>query len=269
MKQLYCGDNVTLMRQHLPDECVDLTVTSPPYDNLRTYNGYEWDFESLAKELWRVTKRGGVVVWVVGDATVNGSETGTSFRQALFFMQCGFNMHDTMIWEKPHFANPSSNRCHQIFEYMFVFSKGVPKTFNQIRDVPIKYGKPFGKTSLRKQNGEIVNSETVRESQDEFGGRKNIWKINTVGQESVGKKQAHPAAFSEQLAHDHIVSWSNEWDVVFDPFMGSGTTGVAALQTNRVFIGMDISDEYVQMSRLRIDTSVNKPHALPNSTAKE
>lgn len=256
---LICSDNVTALRK-MPGAIIDLTVTSPPYDDLRSYNGFSWDFEALAKELYRVTKQGGVVVWIVGDATVKGSETGTSFRQALYFMGCGFNLHDTMIWEKPHFANPSSTRCHQVFEYMFVLSKGSPKTFNPIRDVPIKYGKPVGKSSQRKRDGSIVNSDVTTQSTEAFGGRKNVWKINTCGQEQFGKKQAHPAAFSEQLANDHILSWSNVGDIVLDPFMGSGTTGKMALLNGRGFVGIELSEEYFALARQRIDTTVNLPH---------
>ena len=130
---IYCVDNVEGMRL-LDDEIIDLTVTSPPYDNLRKYNGYSFDFENVAKELYRVTKQGGVVVWVVGDATIKGSETGTSFKQALYFMECGFNLHDTMIYHKeiPTW-NKTSMRYRQHFEYMFVFSKCICTTFNNIR----------------------------------------------------------------------------------------------------------------------------------------
>ena len=138
INKIYCGDNLELIKQ-LDDNCIDLTVTSPPYDNLRTYNGYSWDFQGLAHELYRVTKDGGVVVWVVGDATINGSETGTSFKQALYFKDIGFNLHDTMIYSKKGFPFPASNRYHQAFEYMFVFSKGKIKTFNPIKDLRIKW----------------------------------------------------------------------------------------------------------------------------------
>jgi len=249
--KIYCGDNIILMNE-IENNTIDLTVTSPPYDELRTYNGFSFDFENIAKELYRITKDGGIVVWVVNDGTEKGSESGTSFKQALYFKEIGFNLHDTMIWEKPHFSNPSRNRCHQIFEYMFVFSKGKPKTFNQIFDVPIKYGKPFGKTSMRHKDGSITNKETTTESK-EFGGRKNIWKMNTTGQETFGKKIEHPATFPEKLANDHIIMWSNENDLVFDPFLGSGTTGKMALLNNRKFIGIDCSEEYIDLSIKRIN----------------
>ena len=241
----------------ITDGSVDLTVTSPPYDNLRTYNGNneQWGehiWKAVLEDLYRVTKDGGVVVWVVGDATIKGSETGTSFRQALHAMECGFRLHDTMIWEKPHFANPSSNRCHQIFEYMFVLSKGKPEAFNPILDVPIKYGKPVGKSSQRHRDGTITNTETSRASKGRFGARKNIWRINTAGQENFGKKCVHPAMFSTQLASDHIRSWSNEGDTVLDPFMGSGTTGVACKNLARNFIGIELDTEYFNIAKERI-----------------
>lgn len=192
-------------------------------------------------------------MWIVNDATVKGSESGSSFRQALYFMSLGLKLHDTMIWHKPHFANPSSNRCHQVFEYMFIFSKGKPKTFHQIKDVPIKYGKPVGVSSWRRKNGDIQNRKNARESEvGSFGGRSNVWKMNTVGQESWGKRSDHPASFPESLARDHILSWSNEGDLVLDPFMGSGTTGKVAKQLKRSFIGIEISGEYFNLSKSRI-----------------
>jgi site-specific DNA-methyltransferase (adenine-specific) len=252
--KIYCDDNVVFMQNDIDANSIDLTVTSPPYDGLRTYNGFVFDFESVALELYRITKDGGIVVWVVNDGTEKGSETGTSFKQALFFKEIGFNIHDTMIWEKPHFANPSSNRCHQVFEYMFVFSKGKPKTFNQIMDVLIKYGKPFGKNSSRKVDGTIINTEVVgdRKKPGDMGGRKNVWKMNTAGQETMGAEIKHPATFPEVLANDHIIMWSNKGDTVFDPFLGSGTTGKMAVINNRKFIGVDCSEEYVDLSVERI-----------------
>lgn len=259
--ELFSGDCVEVMNE-LQDGIVDLTVTSPPYDNLRTYNGTieqwgEHSWKAILKELYRVTACGGVVVWIVGDAVIKGSETGTSFKQALYAMECGFKLHDTMIWEKPHFSNPSRNRCHQIFEYMFVFSKGKPKTFNQIKDVPIKYGKPVGKSSLRHKDGTITNGE-AKGSKGQFGARKNIWKINTAGQENFGKKVVHPAQFSMQLVKDHITTWSNEGDTVFDPMMGSGTAGVAAATMNRNFIGVELVDEYYYIAQDRIMEAINE-----------
>lgn len=250
------NEDCLLFMNRIHNDFIDLTVTSPPYDNLRTYNGFSFEFEPIARELYRVTKDGGVVVWVVGDSTVNGTESGTSFRQALYFKEIGFNLHDTMIWLKPHFANPSSNRCHQVFEYMFVFSKGKPKTFNQIKDVPIKYGKPVGKTSLRNNDGTITNTETTRNSTGKFGGRSNVWKMNTVGQENFGKKVVHPAMFPERLASDHIKMWSNKGELVFDPFMGSGTTAKACLDLNRNYIGSEISKEYCDIAEKRLRQGV-------------
>ena len=250
---LYCGDNVEFMKE-LPDNTFDLTVTSPPYDDLRNYNGYSFDFENVAKELYRVTKDGGVVVWVVGDATVKGSETGTSFRQALYFMQCGFNLHDTMIYEKNGAAYPAgkkSVRYSQVFEYMFVFSKGKPRVINLIKDKENKWAgiSTFGASSNRQNDGSIKST-----GKREIGGvgyRNNIWKINN-GKGFGGDEVEHPAVFPEQLANDHILSWSNEGDLIFDPFMGSNTTGKMALLNNRQFVGIDCSEEYVKISIDRI-----------------
>jgi site-specific DNA-methyltransferase (adenine-specific) len=232
----------------IEDGSIDLTVTSPPYDNLRSYNGYSFDFEAVARELYRITKDGGVVVWVVGDATIDGSETGTSFRQALFFKDIGFNLHDTMIYQKHNFSNPSSNRYHQIFEYMFVFSKGKPKTFNALKDRPnVEAGKigSWGKNTSRQVDGTMV--ERKRKVNTEFGMRYNIWRIKTE------MKPLHPAPFPEELARDHVLSWSNPGDVVYDPFMGSGTTAKVAIETGRKYLGSEISSEYWEIAQKRIN----------------
>jgi len=244
MIDLRLGDCLEVMKS-LPDASIDLTVTSPPYDNLRTYNGYSFDFECIAKELYRVTKHGGVVVWVVGDATVNGSETGTSFKQALYFKEIGFNLHDTMIWEKTG-RLPTQDRYYAIFEYMFVFSKGKPKAMNFICDHKTTAG---GK--VQKKDSVINKGNNVKGDgffiRNEFARRPNIWKIN------IGiNKTTHPAIFPESLAHDHIVSWSNEGDRVLDCFLGSGTTGKVAKQLNRQFIGIEISPEYLEIAKNRI-----------------
>jgi len=247
---LRLGDCLEVMKS-MDSNSIDLTVTSPPYDNLRTYNGYTFDFEGIAQELYRVTKDGGVVVWIVGDATIKGSETGTSFRQALYFMECGFNLHDTMIWNKPNFSNPSKTRYHQIFEYMFIFSKGKNKTFNPIKDKKNKYLTCVGKNTMRLANGELI--EVKKNVGSEFGMRTNVWNMNTVGQEMMCKRPPHPAMFPEKLAHDHIISWSNEGDTIFDCFLGSGTTGKMAKQLNRNFIGIEISQEYLDIAKERIN----------------
>ena len=239
------GDCLEVLKT-FEDGCIDLTVTSPPYDNLRTYNGYTFNFEGIAKELYRVTKQGGVVVWVVGDATINGSETGTSFRQALHFMDCGFNLHDTMIWFKPNCFNFGSNNCYkQSFEYMFVFSKGKPKTINLIKDIP-------NASAGKVMKGGRIHPDGSRDIVPNFVGseykrRFNVWSINVSA-----KTYGHPAVFPEQLAHDHILSWSNEGDAVLDPFMGSGTTCKMAQANNRNFIGIEISPEYCKIAEKRL-----------------
>lgn len=247
-----CIDNIAGMK-NLPDACIDLTVTSPPYDNLREYKGFTWDEEGLIRELYRVTKPGGVVVWVVNDATVNGSETCTSFRQALAFREVGFNLHDTMIWEKPTFTATGSLavRYAPVFEYMFIFSKGKPKTFNPIKDKKNKHAGGNINSTIRQKDGSLkLKSGYGKKKIAEYGQRHNIWKIDTTkGKERVG----HPAPFPEQLAGDHIVSWSNPGDVVLDPFMGSGTTAVAAIKNSRNYIGFEISEEYCGIARQRVE----------------
>ena len=252
VNQIICGDCLKVMKG-LPDKCIDLTVTSPPYDNLRTYNGFSFNFEGIAKELFRITKQGGVVVWVVGDSVVRGSETGNAFRQALHFKEIGFNLHDTMIYQKNAFPFPDKTRYAQVFEYMFVLSKGKPNTTNIIR-VPTKEANRIKnkKSCQRLPNGETVpmKYETGKSERN----KENVWMFEVGYMKTTKDKFAfqHPAMFPEQLAHDHIISWSNEGDIVFDPMCGSGTTCKMAKQLGRNFIGIDISEEYCEIARKRI-----------------
>jgi DNA modification methylase len=254
MIDLRLGDCAEVMRM-LDDNSIDLTVTSPPYDKLRG-GAYEsvFDFETIAAHLVRVTKPGGVVVWVVGDSTVNGSETGTSFWQALYFKDSlNMKLHDTMIYKKhscPTY-DPRNKRYKQIFEYMFVLSKGTPNTYNPIADV-VGSGKNKTGTTTRKANGEYRRHPTV--STKEFQDRHNIWEYQ-VGNNMTTKDRyayGHPAMFPEKLALDHILSWSSEGDTVLDPFMGSGTTGKMAVLNNRNFIGIEIAAEYFAIAERRI-----------------
>ena len=231
--------------QRMKAESIDLVVTSPPYDNLRSYNGFHFDFDKTASELWRVLKPGGVMVWIVGDATIQGSETGTSFKQALGFKDIGFNLHDTMIWEKTG-RLPTQDRYYAVFEYMFILSKGKPKTMNFICDHKTTHGGRVQRKDSVINKGNNVKGEGsfVR---NEFARRPNIWKIH------VGKnKTGHPAIFPEQLAHDHIITWSDEGDLVYDPFMGSGTTALMAASTNRRWVGSEISDDYAELCHQRL-----------------
>ena len=243
LDRVILGDNCEILAS-MPAESVDLVVTSPPYDNLRTYGGHSWDFAGVASEVTRVLKPGGVIVWVVADGTVKGSETLTSMRQAIHFKDvCGLNVHDTMIYEKSGVAFPDSNRYLQNTEFMFVFSKGAPKTVNLIRDRPNKY---VGTMGGNKRGGLCTRAE--------FGIRWNVWRYAN-GRDNSSKDRVafkHPAIFPEALAKDHVISWSNPGDVVLDPFAGSGTTLKAAKELNRRFVGIEINSEYVDICRERI-----------------
>jgi len=234
----------------MPNNFIDLTVTSPPYDDLRTYNGYSFPFEDIAKELYRTTKEGGVLVWVIADGTKNGSESGTSFRQALYFMECGFKLHDTMIYKKKRIVPLTHKRYEQGFEYMFVFVKGKLKTFNPIK-VPCKYAgtETWGKPTFHKTNSSglvAVDKKTI----NDFKQKENVWEYLNA-KDKVFK---HPAPFPEDLAKDHIISWSNENDLVYDCFMGSGTTAKVAKSLNRNYIGSEISSEYCKIANKRLNT---------------
>ena len=246
---IFHGDNVATMKDW-PDACVDLVVTSPPYDNLRTYGGHTWDFDGVARELTRLLKPGGVIVWVVADATVKGSETLTSMRQAIHFKDvCGLNAHDTMIYQRPAVPfDPKCNRYWQCWEYMFVFSKGKPLC-NYIKEPCKGAGKPKkGDYGQRRYDG---TNRTDRHQEDrtiqETKVRENVWKY-TAGDRVDG----HPAQFPSLLAADHILSWSNEGDTVLDPFAGSGTTLLAAKQLNRHYVGIEINEEYISIINKRL-----------------
>lgn len=253
LNKIIQGDCLEVMKD-IPDKSVDLTVTSPPYDNLRDYEGYEFNFEGIARELYRVVKDGGVVVWIVADATINGSETGTSFKQALYFKEIGFNLHDTMIWQRRK-APLTHNRYEQAFEYMFIFSKGKPKTFNGIREK--RKWKDNRKTKvIRREKGGKLDYGFIGRSKTVL--KDNVWKINSGGGHATKDKVAfkHPAIFPERLAKMHVQSWSNEGDLVLDPMCGSGTTCKMAKLLGRNYVGIDISQKYVDVANQRLAQQV-------------
>ncbi len=242
----------------MPDDHIDLAVTSPPYDTIRTYNSLPFDqFETIAQELYRITKPGGVVVWVVGDEVRDGNESGTSFRQALHFKDVGFNLFDTMIYRKgPKGARGSNESYLQEFEYMFVLSKGRPKTINLIRDHK-QQSQPTRTSLSRKRDG-----SRHRESYayGDKGRRTNIWHYATGLHNTTKDKIAfkHPAVFPEKLAADHIASWSNEDDLVYDPFMGSGTTAKMCVKLNRRYVGSEINPEYCRIISERLHENLGR-----------
>lgn len=251
LDQIICGDNCEIMRQ-MPSESIDLVVTSPPYDDLRTYGGHSWDFYGVAWNLKRLLKPGGVIVWVVNDETKDGDETGTSFSQALHFKGIGLRLHDTMIWNKGCFTGVGSVRVRYgpSSEYMLVFSKGKPKAFNPIRDRKNVYAGAIGKAgTIRLPSGDLIRKSHEGKRMKEHGIRFNVWN---VAPETSSRKRFHPAQFPEPLARDHILSWSNPGDVVLDPFSGSGTTAKMARETGRRFIGIEVNPEYVEISRKRL-----------------
>jgi site-specific DNA-methyltransferase (adenine-specific) len=262
VNQIIQGDCLEVMKG-LPDKCIDLTVTSPPYDNLRDYNNkVTWNFEKfkeVAKELFRITKPGGVVVWVVGDATIKGSETGTSFRQALFFMKCGFNLHDTMIYQKNAMPFPEQTRYIQCFEYMFVMSKGKPKSHNMIKE-PTRVANRIKNKKSCQRNKDGTTTPMKYETGKNERNKWNVWVYEVGYNKTTKDKEAfqHPAMFPEALARDHIISWSNKGDLVLDPFVGSGTTAKMALLNGRNYIGIDISEEYCEIAKKRVSNLQQK-----------
>jgi len=233
-----------------PDACIDLVVTSPPYDDLRTYGGHSWDFPAVARELTRILKPGGVIVWVVGDATVDGSETLTSMRQAIHFKDvCGLRVHDTMIYKtnKPPLTH---NRYEQCWEYMFVFSKGAPSKWNPLKE-PSKYAGQKRCATMRQDGDNLSNRSAKGVVRDEKQ-KENIWYLPRSSHSDGSERRAHPATFPLALARDHILSWSNEGDIVLDPFAGSGTTCLAAKENGRRFVGIEINPAYVEICTRRL-----------------
>lgn len=267
MIDLHHGDCLDVMPT-LEAGSIDLTVTSPPYDNLRTYNdSLDWGehvWKPVLENLYRLTKEGGVVVWIVGDATIKGSETGTSFKQALYAMECGFRLHDTMIYEKDACPFPETNRYYPYFEYMFVLCKGRPNTCNQIADKPNRCAGQAVSGKQRNPDGTTTDCSAVRNktgrSVKKYGVRGNVWRYNVGKWKVTADADAynHPAIFPESLARDHIISWSNEGDTVFDPFLGSGTTGKMALEQGRNFVGIEKDAEYFEIAKKRIDDAQRK-----------
>ena len=251
INKIYNENCLDTMKRML-DNFIDLIVTSPPYDNLRDYDGYSFDFKSIAKELYRVTRKGGVVVWVVGDATIKGSETGTSFKQALYFKECGFNLHDTMIYEKNKApCNEEKRKLYKdVFEFMFILSKGKPNIFNPIKIKTANPGKRSylgqydSKTGKLKNRNSITLEERVKD---------NIWEYSFNND-----KTEHPAVFPEKLVRDHIFSWSNEGDLVYDSFIDSGTTAKMAHEYKRNWIGSEISEEYCELAYKRLNPYLNQ-----------
>ncbi|MFK8288296.1 DNA-methyltransferase [Capnocytophaga canimorsus] len=250
INNIYNVDCLIGMKE-LPDECIDLVVTSPPYDNLRDYNGYVFDFDSIAKELFRVVKTGGVVVWVVGDKIKNGNKSLTSFRQSIYFQDIGFNVHDVMIYKKKNTPFMRSNAYTNCYEFMFVFSKGRVSTFNPLKTKTVRSGK---EKLVANKKADGVNNKVMGELKEEKT-LINIWEYAVGLGGSTNDKIAfqHTAIFPEKLAQDHILSWSNEGDIVFDPMSGSGTTCKMAKLNNRNYLGMEISKEYTELSIKRIE----------------
>ena len=278
--QLYNEDCLITMG-NMEDNSIDLTLTSPPYDDLRTYNehvggnktefnGYSFPFENIARELFRVTKKGGVVVWVVGDATNKGSETGTSFRQALYFKECGFDLYDTMIYQKTGTPFPQKTRYNQTFEYMFVFSKGKPNTFNPIMKKNATAGAVRHSRKFRNADGEMVpgfNGKPV----NEYGIENNIWLIKNGMNKSTKDLIAfeHPAIFPEELAAKHIITWTKQNDLVYDPFMGSGTTAKMSILLDRNWVGSELDSTYSDICNRRLKGIVKQTSMFDEYITKE
>lgn len=247
LNKFYVGESVQFMKENISSDFVDLTVTSPPYDDLRKYNGFTFDYKAVLDELYRVTKNGGVVVWVVGDKTDKGSKTLTSYEQALYAKSIGFKVYDVIIYEKTSPSPPHKNRYFNSFEYTFIFSKGLPKTINILKDRKNKTGgTKSGVLTRRELDGTLTTKKSIEIQ--EYGVRTNVWTYDVGNNKTTLDKVAykHPAIFPDKLAKDHILSWSNEYDIILDCMCGSGTVPKMAYLNNRNFIGIDMSAEYIE-----------------------
>lgn len=259
VNKLILGDSEIILK-NLPDKCIDATITSPPYDNLRTYNNSneEWNFDKfkkIANELFRVTKEGGIVAWIVGDSIVNGGKTLSSFRQAIYFQEIGFRIFDVIIYEKTGSGPPHKNRYFNTFEYIFILSKGKPKTINLLKDKLNKWGghETYGEITRREVDGRLTKKG--KKKINKYGVRTNIWKYkNGKGQttkDAIAHK--HPAIFPEKLVADILESWTLEGDIILDPFGGSGTTAKVSSLMSRNFIYIEKIDEYFQIAKVRME----------------
>ena len=252
------NENCIDTMKRMGNSFIDLVVTSPPYDEMREYEGYRLEsFEQIAVELYRVIADGGVVVWVIADETVKGDESGTSFRQALHFKEVGFNLFDTMIYLKPPRGACGNNKSYwQSFEYMFVFSKGQPKTINLIKDRKNKQARKGDRGTKRLADGTLLKQN--RGGYEEYGRRTNVWEYMIGNGHSASDKIAHehPAIFPEKLAQDHILSWSNKGELVYDPFLGSGTVALMAVLNDRNYIGSEINSNYCGIATQRLQMNL-------------
>lgn len=261
---LYLGD----CRDVLPTlPKVDAVVTSPPYDGMRNYEGSldQWGevaWNDIIGKLHDAVSDGGAVVWVVGDQVRDGDETGSSFMQALKFKETGFKLFDTMIYEKAQVSPFGNQRGYaQCFEYMFVFTKGTLRTSNILRDR--KNIRPGSQSVIAKgADADGLSKERIRKEIGEYGRRTNIWSYGVGGGET-----GHPAVFPLDLAKDHIFSWTKENDTVLDCFLGSGTTGVAAVQMGRDFIGIEREPKYFEIALRRIEDAQRQKDLFIDGTS--
>jgi site-specific DNA-methyltransferase (adenine-specific) len=256
--KIYCGDNIELCKE-IDDNNIDLTITSPPYSNIRKYQGFSWDFEKLAKELYRVTSDGGIVCWIINDQYIKGGRDLQSFKQAIYFKEtCGFTIHDVMIYQKSGFNFPANNRYHQVYEYILVLTKGKIKTFNPLMDRKNAYPgqKAHGLHRGADENSYQDMSQIIKaKPAGEYGKRYNVWYVKVGKRKGVAQNDIaykHPAIFPESLCGDLIKSFSNENDLIFDPFMGSGTVAIVCNNLKRNFLGLEISQEYCDIANKRL-----------------
>lgn len=256
--QIICGDSVEILRS-FPDNSIDIVVTSPPYDAIRDYKGFSYDLHATGKEIQRVLKLGGVAVIVIQDQTKNFGKTLTSFRTILDWCDSfGFKLFETVIYRKYGAEGAWWNKRFRVdHEYIPIFLKGErPQYFNKEHlKIPSKHG---GKTltggGTRLTNGIRIATRAIKINLMKCRG--TIWEYLTAGDGSRLKHE-HPATFPDKLPYDFIQCFCPEGGIVLDPFVGSGTTTVAAKNLGRRYIGIDIAPEYCAIAekRMQIESS--------------
>lgn len=253
LNEIYCIDCVEGMKK-IPDNSVDIVVTSPPYDGIRDYNGFNFDLHETGRGLIRILKEGGIVAMVIQDQTKNFGKTLTSFKTIIDWCDnIGFKLFECVIYRK-HGSEGAwwTNRFRVDHEYMPIFLKGEkPQYFNKenLKVPSIHGGKVMTGSGSRRTDGK-TNARVTRPI-NTMKCRGTIWNYLMAGDKDPIKRQ-HPAPFPDQIPLDFIECFCPPGGVVLDPFMGSGSTAVAAKKLNRKYIGFDTSEEYIKIAHARL-----------------
>lgn len=251
--RLLTGDACEILPT-IRESSVDLTVFSPPYDGLRDYKGKpSFDMAVLGREILRVTKEGGVCCMVIQDATKNGAKSLTSFRTACLFADLGWRLFECCIYSRAGVPGAWWTKRFRVdHEYIFIFTRGdgLPRRFDKTSlMVESKYAGITAGGTKRTTKGDFVAIKKTVISPLKCRG--TIWHYAASNTERNKTKSEHPATYPDSLARDIISCFSKEGDLVLDPMMGSGTTGIASVNMGRRFLGIEISVQYMEIAKRR------------------